>query len=139
MYEQGLPPETREFIMLDRRDPASEPLVRQLMTLHGTKHQYEAGAHQDLVSPDGWTLDQHFLDLPGRLDAQLDLAFDYPSNLARYPAWQEWLRRIIPRLWCCGVSRTRSSLRPERTHSPRTYRTLKCGSSTAGTSSSKTT
>ncbi|MFC7362243.1 alpha/beta fold hydrolase [Nocardioides astragali] len=96
LYDEGLPPETREFIMLDRRDPASEPAVRQLMTLQGTRHQYETGAHEDLISPDGWTLDQHFLDLPGRLDAQLDLAFDYPSNVARYPVWQEWLRRHHP-------------------------------------------
>jgi pimeloyl-ACP methyl ester carboxylesterase len=96
MYDEGLPPETRAFIMLDRRDPASEPAVRQLMTLQGTRHQYETGAHENFVAPDGWTLDQHFLDLPGRLDAQLDLAFDYPSNVARYPAWQEWLRRHHP-------------------------------------------
>ncbi|WP_229339086.1 alpha/beta fold hydrolase [Streptomyces flavotricini] len=30
--------------------------------------------------------------LPGRADAQADLAFDYSSNFTRYPVWQAWLR-----------------------------------------------
>jgi hypothetical protein len=39
------------------------------------------------VSPDGATLDQHWLDTPGRAQAMLDLLYDYGSNTALYPAW----------------------------------------------------
>ena len=35
-----------------------------------TRGQYEEGVRSpELIAPDGWTLDQHFLDQPGRKDA----------------------------------------------------------------------
>ena len=38
----------------------------------------------------------HFLDQPGRKDAQVALALDYRSNVEVYPAWQQWLREHQP-------------------------------------------
>ncbi|MFC4112323.1 alpha/beta fold hydrolase [Nonomuraea zeae] len=71
--------------------------LHDLFTLPVTRGQYETGATDpSLIAPDGWTLDQHFLDLPGRKEAQLALALDYRSNLELYPAWQEWLREHRP-------------------------------------------
>ncbi|MEZ0094692.1 alpha/beta fold hydrolase [Streptacidiphilus sp. EB129] len=71
--------------------------VREFLVLPVTRSQYEGGtADPALVAPDGWTLDQHFLDLPGRKDAQVALALDYHSNLELYPLWQEWLRKHQP-------------------------------------------
>jgi pimeloyl-ACP methyl ester carboxylesterase len=62
-----------------------------------TRGQYEGGAGDPrLVPPDGWTLDQHFLDAPGRVDAQTALALDYHSNVDRYPSWQRYLREHRP-------------------------------------------
>lgn len=49
-----------------------------------------------MIAPDGWTLEQRFPDLPGRKDAQVALALDYHSNVARYPAWQQYLRDHRP-------------------------------------------
>ena len=58
---------------------------------------YTQGAHQqDLISPDAWTSDQAFLDRPGIVPIQLDLAYDYSSNLALYPAWQAYFRAHQP-------------------------------------------
>lgn len=89
-YEEGLSEQARGFIALG---PGQEDQVRGLLTLEATRGQYEGGASDpEAISPDGWTLDQHFLDLPGRKEAQVALAFDYHSNVARYPEWQEWLR-----------------------------------------------
>ncbi|GAA2158159.1 MULTISPECIES: alpha/beta fold hydrolase [Glycomyces] len=96
-YEAGLSPMARDFIALRPEDPGAEATVRGLFTLESTRGQYEGGtADPSLVAPDGWTLDQHYLDLPGRADAQAALAFDYKSNVERYPAWQAWLRRHEP-------------------------------------------
>ncbi|MEV0589498.1 alpha/beta fold hydrolase [Nonomuraea sp. NPDC050310] len=68
-----------------------------LFTLAVTRSQYENGTTDpSLIAPDGWTLDQHFLDLPGRKQAQTALALDYRSNLELYPAWQQWLREHRP-------------------------------------------
>ncbi|MFC5819185.1 alpha/beta fold hydrolase [Nonomuraea harbinensis] len=97
VYEEGLSAGARDFIALRPDRPGAEDTVRDLLTLPGTRGQYETGvADPELVAPEGWTLDQHFLDLPGRKEAQVALAFDYHTNVERYPAWQEWLRTHTP-------------------------------------------
>jgi pimeloyl-ACP methyl ester carboxylesterase len=77
--------------------PGAEHNLRRVLELPVTRSQYQTGASSpDLIAPDAWTLDQHFLDLPGRKDAQIALALDYYSNLELYPAWQQWLRDHRP-------------------------------------------
>jgi len=96
-YVEGLSPSARDFVALRPETPGAEEQIRALLTLAGTRGQYETGVPDPhLVAPDGWTLDQHFLDLPGRKEAQLALAFDYHSNVERYQQWQAWLRRHTP-------------------------------------------
>ncbi|MFI6480052.1 alpha/beta fold hydrolase [Nonomuraea sp. NPDC050663] len=96
-YTEGLSEAARSFIALRPDVPGDADVVRSLLTLDGTRGQYLTGVSDPaLVAPDGWTLDQHFLDLPGRQEAQLALAFDYHSNVERYPVWQEWLRAHTP-------------------------------------------
>ncbi|WP_225730579.1 MULTISPECIES: alpha/beta fold hydrolase [unclassified Nocardia] len=96
-YEAGLSDGAREFIALRPGRDGAEDTIRGLLTLDGTRGQYEHGVTETaLLSPDGWTLDQHYLDLPGRVDAQLALAFDYHSNVTAYPSWQSWLRQHTP-------------------------------------------
>ncbi|GAA3095791.1 alpha/beta fold hydrolase [Streptosporangium carneum] len=93
-YEEGLSDLARGFIALG---PGEEEQVLGLLTLEATRGQYEGGASDpEAIAPDGWTLDQHFLDLPGRKESQVALAFDYKSNVALYPAWQAWLREHRP-------------------------------------------
>ncbi|MDH6541965.1 alpha/beta fold hydrolase [Streptomyces lavendulae] len=105
-YDEGLSDAAREFAGLTRDVPGNEERVRRLFTEEGTRFQYETGvADPSLVSPDNWTLDLHYLGLPGRTDAQADLAFDYSGNFAHYPAWQTWLRDTRPPLlvvWGAG-------------------------------------
>ncbi|GIH80705.1 alpha/beta fold hydrolase [Planobispora longispora] len=96
-YEEGLSPQARDFIALRPEDDGAEETVRGLLTLPATRGQYEGGTgHAELVAPDGWTLDQHFLDLPGRKEAQVALAFDYHANVGMYPLWHAWLREHVP-------------------------------------------
>ncbi|MBC9713990.1 alpha/beta hydrolase [Streptomyces sp. TRM66268-LWL] len=96
-YEEGLSPAAREFTALTPETPGAEQAIRGLFTLDATRGQYEGGTlDPELVAPEGWLLDQHFLDEPGRKEAQLALAYDYKSNLAAYPAWQAWLREQRP-------------------------------------------
>jgi pimeloyl-ACP methyl ester carboxylesterase len=96
-YDDGLSDAARDFIALRPGGDGAEDAVRGLLTLEGTRGQYETGvADTAAIAPDGWTLDQHFLDQPGREQAQIALAFDYHSNLERYGAWQTWLRKHTP-------------------------------------------
>ncbi|MER6349223.1 alpha/beta fold hydrolase [Streptomyces sp. NPDC001595] len=96
-YLDGLSDAAREFTALTPDTPGAERTVLDLFTLAATRAQYEGGtADPALVAPEGWLLDQYFLDLPGRKRAQLALAHDYKSNLAAYPDWQAWLRAHRP-------------------------------------------
>ncbi|MFL6576279.1 MAG: alpha/beta fold hydrolase [Povalibacter sp.] len=96
-YAEGLSPLARDFIALRRDQPEAEKQVLGIMTLAFTREQYVGGTERaELVSPDGWTLDQHFLDLPGRKQIQLDLAFDYHTNVALYSEWQRWMKSQQP-------------------------------------------
>ncbi|WP_328405615.1 alpha/beta fold hydrolase [Nocardia sp. NBC_00403] len=96
-YEAGLSDGAKEFTALTPEQAGAEDTIRGLLTLEGTRGQYEHGvADPAVISPESWTLDQHFLDLPGRKAAQVALAFDYKSNVAAYPEWQAWLRKYTP-------------------------------------------
>lgn len=50
------------------------------------------------MSPDGYTLDDHYLTRPRAAEVQLDLFGDYESNVALYPEFQAYFRREQPRL-----------------------------------------
>ncbi|MGW3139187.1 alpha/beta fold hydrolase [Streptomyces sp. NPDC001139] len=105
-YEEGLSDTARGLVGLTPHTPGAEDAIRDVLSLDGTRGQYETGVPDtDLLAPDGWTLDQHFLDLPGRKDAQQSLIFDYRTNVERYDDWQAWLRRHTPPalvLWGTG-------------------------------------
>ena len=96
-YDEGLSPMARQLVDCRPEVPGAEDLVREVLTLPVTRGQYLDGATDpETIAPDGWTLDRYFMDLPGRKQIQLDLAFDYHTNLAHYPQWQGWLRRHQP-------------------------------------------
>jgi putative NADH-flavin reductase/pimeloyl-ACP methyl ester carboxylesterase len=97
VYEAGLSPLAREITALRRGEEGSEARIRELLTLSATRDQYLHGAREpDTIAPDGWTLDHHFLELPGRKQIQLDLMFGYHRNIELYPSWQAWLREHRP-------------------------------------------
>jgi pimeloyl-ACP methyl ester carboxylesterase len=96
-YAEGLSDAARAFTALTPDTPGAEQAILDLFTLDATRAQYEGGtAEPELIAPEGWLLDQHFLDLPGRQQAQRTLAYDYKSNIAAYPTWQAWLRKQQP-------------------------------------------
>lgn len=96
-YEQGLSEMARGLAGLSPQVDGDEDKVRAALSLTATRSQYLGGASDpEAIAPDGWTLDQHFLDLPGRKQVQVELAFDYHTNIASYPQWQAWLRQHQP-------------------------------------------
>ncbi|MFC3491646.1 alpha/beta fold hydrolase [Glycomyces rhizosphaerae] len=96
-YLEGMSEAARDFTALSPEQPGAEDTVRGLLALEGTRFQYETGTPDPgLIAPESWTLDQHYLDLPGRKEAQVALAFDYKSNVERYADWQAWLRKYAP-------------------------------------------
>ena len=81
------------------RTAATEAPVRSLLTKEMTIFQYTHGVKDEaLISPDAYTVDQFFLDRPGNDAIQLDLLYDYQSNVGRYEQWHEYFRAKQPRM-----------------------------------------
>ncbi len=71
--------------------------IRWLTSIKATKWQYTNGVNDaSLVSPDTWTIDQALLDRPGNTEIQLDLFYDYRTNIPLYPQWQAYFRKHQP-------------------------------------------
>lgn len=76
---------------------ADREAIRWLTSLKATKWQYTHGVPDtSLVSPDTWTHDQALLDRPGNQEIQLDLFYDYRTNVPLYPEWQAYFRTHKP-------------------------------------------
>jgi pimeloyl-ACP methyl ester carboxylesterase len=97
-YEEGLS-EGWNPIQAYWREPsqANRDALRNFLTPETTRFQYTHGvADPSLVSPDGSSLDDHYLARPGAHEVQLDLFLDYASNVALYPAFQAYFRKHQP-------------------------------------------
>lgn len=96
-YEEGLSPMARDLVALRPGRPGAEDAVMGILTAEVTRMQYVGGSREpERIAPEGWLLDQHFLDLPGRKAIQVELALDYHRNVEAYPRWQAWLREHRP-------------------------------------------
>ena len=77
---------------------ANREALRAMLTPQTTYWQYTHGVVDPTqVSPDGYTLDDHYLSREGSAAVQLDLFGDYKSNVALYPAFQDYFRTHKPR------------------------------------------
>jgi pimeloyl-ACP methyl ester carboxylesterase len=79
------------------RNSETEKPVRALLSRETTMFQYTHGVNDpQQISPDAYTMDQLFLDRAGNDAVQLNLLYDYQSNVALYPGWQEYFRKRQP-------------------------------------------
>jgi len=77
--------------------PENREGIRFLVDPKSTKWQYENGVKDtSLLDPTTWILDQVGLDRPGNAEIQLDLFYDYRTNVPLYPAFQEFFRKFQP-------------------------------------------
>ena len=100
-YEEGL----REFwdtfraYWKDRGDKKTEDTLRGFHSPDGLKWQYTHGVPDpSVVAPDNWEMDLRHLLRPGNDQIQLDLFYDYRTNVALYPEWQEYFRTADPQM-----------------------------------------
>jgi pimeloyl-ACP methyl ester carboxylesterase len=97
-YEEGLS-EGWNPIQVYWREPtqANRDALRSFLAPETTLFQYTHGVSDpSLVSPDGRSLDDHYLARPGAHEAQLDLLLDYASNVALYPDFHAYFRNHQP-------------------------------------------
>lgn len=80
------------------RNPETEKPLEGFLQAETVKLVYTHG-HSDpeLISPDNWNMDVHYLDRPNARRIQLDFFYDYRTNVQLYPKWQAFLKKHQPR------------------------------------------
>ena len=97
-YDEGL----REFWDPIKRywaDPRPEnrTALHFLVAPESTRWQYENGvSDRTLLDPTTWVVDQVGLDRPGNREIQMDLFYDYRTNVSLYPQFQAFFRKYQP-------------------------------------------
>jgi pimeloyl-ACP methyl ester carboxylesterase len=79
------------------RTPETEKGVAGLLEFDTIKAVYLHGhKHPELISPDNWNIDFRFMERPNARRVQMDLFYDYRTNVGLYREWQKFLRDRQP-------------------------------------------
>jgi pimeloyl-ACP methyl ester carboxylesterase len=99
-YEEGLGPAMHNAApYLQNRNEETTQLVKPLLTVEGLKLFFLNGAkNESTINPDHIHNSLYLLNRPGQEEIQLNLLYNYGSNLAEYPTWQKFLKEKQPRL-----------------------------------------
>lgn len=88
----------RRAFWADRASHAAA-LRKNLLSLEATRQRHVGrDPRVERYDPDLWTDEFAFLSRPDQGDIQIELFYDYRNNVASYPEWQEWMRKVQPRL-----------------------------------------
>jgi pimeloyl-ACP methyl ester carboxylesterase len=89
---------TRRAFWADRA--ANEAALRTNLLSLATTQSRHAGGDPDVErhDPDLWTDEYYFLNQPGQGDIQVELFYDYRTNVENYPKWQAWMQKNQPKL-----------------------------------------
>ena len=80
------------------RTPETEKPLAAFLEIDAIKSVYLHGHKRpELISPDNWNMDFRFMERPNARRVQLDLFYDYRTNVVLYPQWQKFLRAHQPR------------------------------------------
>jgi pimeloyl-ACP methyl ester carboxylesterase len=80
------------------RVPETEKPLAAFLEIDAIKSVYLHGHKRpELISPDNWNMDFRFMERPNARRVQLDLFYDYRTNVVLYPQWQKFLRDRQPR------------------------------------------
>ena len=89
---------TRRAFWADRASNESALRIN-LLSLETTRTRHVGNdPNVERYNPDLWTDEFYFLNQPGQGDIQVDLFYDYRTNVDSYPKWQAWMREKQPRL-----------------------------------------
>jgi len=99
-YEEGFTEvwDGLRHVLWANRNAETEAPLEAFLQPDTVRSIYTTG-HRDpsKISPDNWNMDLHFLGRPHAHRVQLDLFYDYRTNAALYPVWQERLRTMQPK------------------------------------------
>jgi pimeloyl-ACP methyl ester carboxylesterase len=80
------------------RTSETEATLAAFLQLDAIKQVYLHGhKNPELISPDNWNMDFRFMERPNARQVQMDLFYDYRTNVALYPQWQKFLHENQPK------------------------------------------
>ena len=80
------------------RSPETEKPLTGFLTKDAIRGIYLHGAQKpELISPDNWESDSAYMQRPTAVRVNLDLFYDYRTNVDLYPKWQAFLRTHQPK------------------------------------------
>jgi pimeloyl-ACP methyl ester carboxylesterase len=80
------------------RSRETEKPLEGFLTRDTIKAIYMQGAKQpEAISPDNWDSDFYFMQRPHSVRMNLDLFYDYRTNVGLYPKWQAFMRDRQPK------------------------------------------
>jgi pimeloyl-ACP methyl ester carboxylesterase len=99
-YEVGFTPAWDGFrgALWMGRSPETEQPLAAFLQYEAIKGIYLHGARRpELISPDNWESDFGFMQRPHAIRINLDLFYDYRTNVPLYSEWQAFLRKRQPK------------------------------------------
>lgn len=98
-YEEGFTAAWDAFRNVwKNRSPETEKPLAAFLTHDAIQGIYIHGARRpELISPDNWESDFGFMQRAHSARMNLDLFYDYRTNVSLYPTWQQLLRERRPR------------------------------------------
>ena len=94
-YQEGIGMDFFQPILSYWQTNDREKARNGAITYKWNKEHYLDGVPEALqisVAPESYTLDTALQQRPGVADAQLDLLYDYQTNVAQYPEYQKYLK-----------------------------------------------
>jgi pimeloyl-ACP methyl ester carboxylesterase len=97
-YGEGLGEALNPLVAyIQNQNPETEKGARSYLSFDAVKWLYTDGAEDhSKISPDGYTIDQFYLNRPGNDEIQLALFRNYGTNLPLYDAWQKYFGKYQP-------------------------------------------
>jgi pimeloyl-ACP methyl ester carboxylesterase len=99
-YEVGFTPAWDGFrgALWKNRSPETEKPLAGFLTKDAIKGIYLHGAENPaLISPDNWESDASYMQRPNAVRVNLNLFYDYRTNVDLYPKWQAFMRSQQPK------------------------------------------
>jgi pimeloyl-ACP methyl ester carboxylesterase len=99
-HDEGLGPlwATRRKYWADRKAYADKLRANLISSDAAKQRHLGSDPNPERYDPDLWADESAFLSQPGQDRIQEDLFYDYRTNVASYPKWQSFLRRVHPHL-----------------------------------------
>jgi len=89
---------TRRAYWADRAT-YEEALRKNLLSMDATRTRHVGDdPNVQLYDPDLWADEYAFLNSPGQAQIQINLFYDYRTNVDAYPKWQAWMQKAQPKL-----------------------------------------